>query len=873
MKDMATQSYLPAPDQQRASSFEEEQSTDLREYWFIVYRHRRAVLAFLLLAVFLTALTIRWESGLYTAKTTLFAPIQQQGVLDTPEPVTPGAIGNQTQQKLLTSRSLVAKVIRDLGLEKVEDFTSRSVSVLGWGTAQLRQSLKGGLEWAQQTEIGASIFAALGIDLTAKAPSIQFEFGVHPGLIDGYFERLVVTPLIETQLVDVQISSPNAALARDIANAHVAAFIKSTLETRFELTAEAREFLEKKLIELKVNVEKSERELTSFQRDHHIVSIDKGNSLVLDSLRKLNSDLTDAQSKRIDLESLHRIVQKRDNRLLSQIIDNPTIEGLRKQITTLQVQDAHLGTKFKPNYRGRVAIQQELEEAKARLDQEINRVVTSIEKDYGAAKAREQALTVETERARRAALDLQEKAVEYAVLEREVASNRALYEAVFKKTKESTLTGEGPIPNLRVVDRAEIPLIPAPPAWVKTLLLSVAVGLFGGIGLAFLLHFLDNTLKTPEEVVRVLGLPILGLVPDVKKLLANNSYGLGDTKKIAPPPGPSALRKRDGEDRLMISHHPLSLMGEMYRGICTAIMFSKAERPPRSILITSSQPNEGKTVTAINLAIMLAQSGKPVLLIDADLHGGRCHSLLGLENGNGLSNILAGSEDFAPVIKKTRVKNLSLLSRGTLPPNPAALLGSDRMRRILDSLTVDFQFIVFDSAPLLPVSDTVLLATMSDGVILVAKGHEVPSDVVRRARDRLNFVDAKILGVVLNGIDISGAEYAQYRRVYRSHYTNYAEQFGDDTMSPASAPNRRDGKLTPPEFLDSMIARLTEFIGPIASVIVSQKIDALGATVDAFPQSRIEDLIDAVAQEILDPKSKVSFRQQCSNWARGARLS
>jgi capsular exopolysaccharide synthesis family protein len=869
MKDMATQISLPAPDQQRLSLPEEEQSTDLREYWYIVYRHRRAVLAFLLIAVFLTAITIRWESGLYTAKTTVFVPAQPRSVLDIPESATPATAGNQTQQKLLTSRSLVASVIKDLGLEKVPDFTSRPVSVVSWITSQLRQGLKGAMDWLQQTEIGAWIFDTLGIDLTAKAPAIQFEFGVHPALIDGYYERLTVMPLTETALVDVQIRNTNAALARDIANAHVAAFIRSTLETRFELTAEAREFLEKKLTELKENVAKSERALTNFQRDHEIVSIDKGNSLLLDQLRKLNSDLTVAQSRRIELESLHRVVQKRDNRLLSQIIENPTIEGLRKQITALETQDAHLGTKFKPNYRGRVAIQQELDEAKARLDQEINRVVGTIEKDYGAAKAREQALMAETEKARQSALNLQEKAVDYAVLEREVTSNRALYEAVFKKTKESTLTGEGPIPNLRVVDRAEIPLIPATPEWVKTLLLGVGVGLFGGIGLAFLLHFLDNTLKTPQEVERLLGLPILGLVPDVGKLAANSSYGLAYTKKIPPPAAPLA-RKRGDNERLMIAHHPLSLMGEMYRSICTAIMFSKAERPPRTILVSSSQPSEGKTVTAINIAIMLAQNGVPVLLIDADLHGGRCHTLLGLENGSGLSNILAGSEAFTALIKKTKVKNLSLLSRGTLPPNPAALLGSDKMRRILNGLTADYHFIVLDSAPLLPVSDTVLLSTMIDGVILVAKGHEVPGDIVRRARDRLNFVDAKILGVVLNGVDITGAEYAQYRHVYRSHYTHYAEQFADDSMGMST---RGDEKFTPPELLDSIIVRLTEFIGPIASVIVSQKINALGGTVEAFPQRRIEDLIEAVAQEILDTKSKISFRQQCSEWIRGANLS
>ena len=182
----------------------------------------------------------------------------------------------------------------------------------------------------------------------------------------------------------------------------------------------------------------------------------------------------------------------------------------------------------------------------------------------------------------------------------------------------------------------------------------------------------------------------------------------------------------------MVSHHPLSLMGEMYRSICTAILFSRPDKPPQTILVTSAQPNEGKTVTAINISMMLAQSSGPVLLIDADLHGGYCHKLLGLGNGNGLTNILTGNEDIKKFIKKTKVDNLSLLGRGTLPPNPAELLGSDKMRQTLEALSADFRFIIIDSAPLLAVSDTVLLSTKIDGVVLVARGGKVSRHVVRR---------------------------------------------------------------------------------------------------------------------------------------------
>jgi capsular exopolysaccharide synthesis family protein len=367
---------------------------------------------------------------------------------------------------------------------------------------------------------------------------------------------------------------------------------------------------------------------------------------------------------------------------------------------------------------------------------------------------------------------------------------------------------------------------------------------------------------------------MLGFVPDVVKLAGINSYG-GYAKQISPPPVPATADKRERTDQLMISHHPLSLMGEMYRSICTAIMFSKAENPPRSILVSSSQPNEGKTVTAINIATIMAQSGGPVLLVDADLHGGRCHKLLGLPNGNGLSNILAGTEleEAIRLIRKTKVPNLYLLSRGTLPPNPAALLGSDKMRRTLDRLAAEFRFIVVDSPPLLPVSDTVLIATLVDGVILVAKGQEVPGDLVRRARDRLDYVNAKILGVVLNGVDLTGAEYAQYRQVYHSHYTNYIHDGGDKPGNMPPPLVKQNGRVMPPEFLESVTSKLAELVGAMAPVIVSQKIKDLGESPDAFPQGRIEELIDLVAHEILDTGSKATFRAQFANWANGAEAS
>jgi succinoglycan biosynthesis transport protein ExoP len=417
------------------------------------------------------------------------------------------------------------------------------------------------------------------------------------------------------------------------------------------------------------------------------------------------------------------------------------------------------------------AFQEQIDQAKNRLDQEVQRIARTITSDYVAARARENALTDAMEEQRRAALDLREKAIEAAILEREVDSDRTLYESVLKRSKETDLTGSVPISTIRVVDRADAPLFPDPGRGKRTILLSALAGLLGGVGLAFLRHYLDNTLRTPEDIGRSLNLPTLGLVPNVGQLQSRAS-ALDYTKRLSPPQG--ALKNERGKKGALVpAHHPLSLASESYQAICTALLFSQPERPPRTILITSSQPKEGKTVTAINVATTLARHGVPVLLIDADLRNGNCHGRLGVQNGSGLTHALTGNRDVADFIKETAMLNLFLLSRGEISPNPAELLGSTKMRQLLESLETRYGFIIIDSAPLLPISDSVLLSTKVDGVVLVTKAQVVSRHVVRQACKRLAYVRAKVLGVILNNIDLRSPEYKDYRTSYQSYYSTY----------------------------------------------------------------------------------------------------
>jgi succinoglycan biosynthesis transport protein ExoP len=772
---------LPPTDGERLLP-QEEETVNLRDYWIIIRKYRWTIATLLLPIVLITAISVWWTGPFYTATATLYIENQTANIMGDRDASALGGSNSEnyfykTQLNLLRSRSLAARVIQDLGLDHDLRFGMPTQDFLSWVQSQVRWVIGSIAGWLREMSLVKWIqgrFKAVGEEEERKEEKkIEvFELEVHPGLIDRYLAMLGTNREKETQLIEVSVRSLDPSLSKEVVNAHITTFIRMSLLTRFELTAEARQFLEEKLAELKSKLEQSDEDLNRFRKAHPIVALDKGENLIVERLTRLNGDLTNARSKRIELESIHRSIQQRDNWLISPILNNPLVQQIKDQISILEREKARSATTFKSTHPSMKALQEQIDEAKSRLDQEVRRIVRSIESDYNVAKAREAAVTQEMEEQRRAALDLREKAIEGAILERDVESNRKLYEDVLKRTKETVLTGAAPISNIRVVDRADVPLQPDAMRDKRHLLLSVLVGLLGGVGLAFLRHYLDNSLKTPEDIGRFLRLPTLGMVPDIKQL-ERRGYRLGNAKKTFLPQRPSKSQK--GEiGGFAISLNPLSIISESYQTLCTALLFSLPDRSPRTILITSSQPQEGKTVTAIAIATILARNGASVLLIDADLRNGHCHRLLGLQNGSGLTNVLTGQVSATECIQRTAIDHLSLLSRGEFSPNPAALLGSETIRQMLESLEADFPFIIIDSAPLLPITDTVLLSTKVDGVLLVAKAQEVSRYAAHKACERLAYVKARILGVVLNNIDIRSPEYEEYRRLYEGYYAAYA---------------------------------------------------------------------------------------------------
>ncbi|MGH7843957.1 MAG: GumC family protein [Candidatus Binatia bacterium] len=848
----------------------------LRDYWKILLKRIRYVVAVFFAVVALGAVINIASTPLYQASAVLKIDPQNPAVTGVAEVTSsqtlPGPYDYyQTQFALLQSSPIAARVIQDLKLESNSAFTGRR-----GGTSLLNQALG----WISDSfdalrDSIVNLFENESAVTSAQRP--VWELGVSPRLIGRYMRFLEVRPVRNTRLVEINFSTPDPKLSQDLANAHATSFIRMILENRFSMTEEARDFLGKKLAELREKVVRAENELNRFRQQHGVVSLEKGENIVVDRLVDLNKELTKVRAQRIEAESLHRTVQNKNTQYLTQVLNNPLIQQIKGSIANLETEKGRLSSIFKPDHPRIQELDQQIGEARRTLNAEIANVVRGIESNYAAANAREQALEMEAKRQQDAALNLKEVGVDYAVLNEEVLVNRSLYENVLKRMNETAVANDLAAANIQLTQRAEIPLMPSSPKTTRNLILAALLGLFLGVGLVFFLEYMDSSVSTPQEVWKAVSLTTLGVIPNLNTL--NQRYypvlSKGAPSNRAEPPAPMTefLSKE-----LVVARDQLSMIAESYRTIRTALLLSQAEKPPQVILITSPCPDEGKTVTTLNLGIALAQAGHKVLVIDADLRKGRCHKLVNLQNHRGLANVLTGQLDLDRSVRQTAIDGFYLLPRGVLPPNPADLLLSHKIKEVLNTLRNSFEFILIDSPPVIAVSDATVLSALSDGVLLVLHGQKTTPSAAQRAMERLEGVGASILGVVLNGVDMRNPDYVDYRSYYPSYYASVKEE---SNLKPGrrdkngDRPSQFDGRPHRPSkvgneptvsrhFFDRMVLKLSEVLGPVAFTVVREQVAGLGQSMEAFPKSKVGELAQLVSQEILDNKLKVRFLQAMS---------
>ena len=762
----------------------EGRESGFREYWKMLQKHRRLVLTGSALVFLLGMWWTLSKTPLFTATALLKieprTPIVMQAedrVVQTREESGPYDY-YKTQFILLKSRPLAARVITDLQLVDTPVFRDDNK------TRVLQQ-------WASSFFVNSELLFSRFLSVlpsslvTTPASPVQREytFGIHPRFIAHYLSLLEVKPVEGTRLVEVQFTSPDPVLSQKVANTHASAFIQTTLETRFDLTKEARDFLEKKLAELRTKVQNAEVALNSFRQTRGVVSLEGNENIVIERMIDVNRRLTDATAKRIEMESLLRMTEKKEVRELAQIIDNPLIQQLKATLATQEGEQARLATLYTAVHPRSVEQRLQINHTRRRLDGEVTAVVRKIASDYAAAQVRETTLQQEAQRQQYAALKFKQLGADYAFLKEDADSSRALYERVLKRLHETSIASEGAVSNIEVSELADIPLKPSSPKIGRDLMLFGFASVLFGMGLAFFRNYSDSTVGTPEDVWRIASSPTLGMVPS-QRAVSEWSLAASPVSKF------SALRwlkhlvgNSDGTSshELVTSHHPLSLLTECYRNICARLLYSSDERSPQVILVTSAHPGDGKTVTTLNVALTLAQSGRKVVVVDADVRRGRCHTVLHKDSHPGLTTVLVGDIPLPHALQTTSVPGLSFLACGFTYPASPFFLGSPQMQDLVETLREQFEFVLIDSPPAIVVSDAIVLARLCDGVLMVIHGQNTSEESARRLVMELELVKAPILGVVLNGVDFSSAEYAEYRRYTTSTHTSPPP----DTAGPA----------------------------------------------------------------------------------------
>jgi len=491
-------------------------------------------------------------------------------------------------------------------------------------------------------------------------------------------------------------------------------------------------------------------------------------------LDELNKELTLAEADRIQKESRYRLAQTGNPELIATADSTSLLSKLQQQESDLRTQIAQSEVQLGPSHPRIRELNNQLLRVQTSLRAEHDKLGARIKTEFQAASQRESMLHAAMEAQKQQANALNENAIEYSLLKRDVDTNRQLYEGLLQKLKEASISAGLRSSNIRIVDVARVPLAPSRPDRRRNIMLAFAMGLVGGVVLAFLLEAVDNTVRTPEQAQAITNLPPLGIIPASAHVL----IGTRAQKALAARSG-----HRDGIE-LVTYRRPKSDISESYRALRTAILLSSTGAPPKVMLVTSALPQEGKTTTSINTAVVLAQKGARVLLVDADLRRPSIHKVFNIQPKVGLSTLLTGSSKLENTITHVpQLPNLFLLPAGPPPPHPAELLGSTLMKQYIDQWRKEYDHIIFDTPPALSVTDSILLSVDMDSVILVTRSGNTTKAALRRARELLAQVNARVLGVVVNAVDVNSPDYYHYY-YYGSKYGGYG-RYSEDSQKNA----------------------------------------------------------------------------------------
>lgn len=572
--------------------------------------------------------------------------------------------------------------------------------------------------------------------------------------IDEFRGGLEIQPIRNSRLVDVLYTSTDPVFAAAAANAVAKAYIDQNMEMRFNVSKDAADWLSDRLSEQRKALEASEAALQAFREQNGAISVsDSASNIVVQRLTDLNAALTKAKTERINKEALYNQLKAAEGsgalETFPAVLANDYVQKLRADLADLQRQQAQLGERYGERHAEMIKMRTALETADAKLKNELTKVVESVRNEYLAALNEERSLQSALDSQKGEALSQNRKGIEYGVLQREVESNKQIYESLLQRTKETGISSERRSSSIRIIDAAEIPRGPVSPNLQRSFTLSFVASLTLSLGLVFFVEYLDNRLKTPQDLKAHLAIPFLGMVPTV-------------------PRGKGAAANP------LLNGTASATFSEAFKTIRTNVLFSTAEEGLRSLVVTSAGPGEGKSIVSANLAVSLAQTGLRVLLVDADMRRPRIHEIFDLPEEPGFSNLLTGNAKASEVIRRSSVPGLWLMSAGHIPPNPAELLASPRYGDFLASLDEHFDWLVIDTPPVLVVADSMIAANQATGVVFVVGADQTARQAARNGVEQLEAANAHLIGSVLNRANVhSNPHY--YSSYYRKEYSRYYE--------------------------------------------------------------------------------------------------
>jgi polysaccharide biosynthesis transport protein len=714
----------------------------LYDYLLTLRKHQWLILSFMLAVVTITSIGTFRMQPVYVATSRIEIDRENSNILpfqgtDSFDYVSDLDNYIETQSKILTSETMALQTIRGGVLSGQTDFAS---------------------------DLSASDALSTGSLANMKPPP---ELG-------SFLASLSVKRVPNSRLMDVSFESTSPLLAAQIVNAHIKNFIEQNFQSRYEATTRASTWLTDQLSELKIRVEKAEDARITYERQNQIWALDGDKqNVTTQRMADLNKELTDVQSERMRKQSLFEFAKAGDMDSVPQIRDNPVVQDLFRKRTEMYSQYADALSQYGPNFPKVQRLQSQVKEIEAATEKEKKSIIARLESEYREALQREELLTQALDQQKVQVNQMSERMVQYSILKREAEANKALYDGLLTKLKEAGISAGLRSSNIRVVDPAMVPTTPARPAKTRNIVLSFLIGLVGGIGLALLREYMDNTIKSPDDIETLARLPSLAVVPAFTEPNRDRSR-----VKLLKGASTNGHEKRS---ELVAQHLSKSQVSEAFRALRTALLLSQADHPPQVILVTSALPREGKTTAAANLAVTLAQLGDRTLLIDADLRKPGIGRLLNLGSGTyaGLSSYLAGVSSLDLVtIQHPAIPNLSAIPTGPLPPNPADLLSSHKLADAIAELRTKFKFIVIDSPPIMAATDAVILSVKADGVLLVVRSGETPKEAFTRTRDLLLSVKCHLLGVVLNAVDSTAPDY-----YYSYRYYPYSQGYGPQEFS------------------------------------------------------------------------------------------